>query len=54
MRKTDLERFRRLLADGTAATPLVWHMCAVRSRPGYDAGDTTVTEELAAAVASAS
>lgn len=40
-----------LLADGNAATPLVWHMCAVRSRPEYDAGDVTVTEELLAAVA---
>lgn len=42
-----------LLADGTAATPLVWHLCAVRSRPGYDAGSEGVTEELAAAVAEA-
>lgn len=40
-----------LLADGSAATPLVWHMCAVRTRPGYDAGDATITEELLAAVA---
>lgn len=40
-----------LLADGTAATPLVWHLCAVRSRPHYGAGDAEVTEELAGAVA---
>ena len=33
------------MADGTAATPLVWHLCAVRSRPRYDAGDAEVTEE---------
>lgn len=35
-----------LLADGTAATPLVWHLCAVRRRPGYDAGPPDVTETL--------
>lgn len=39
-----------LLVDGTAATPLVWHMCAVRDRPGYDAGPPQVTEQLVAAV----
>lgn len=39
-----------LLADGTAATPLVWHLCAVRRRPGYDAGTAEVTEELVTAV----
>lgn len=42
-----------LLADGTTATPLVWHMCAVRARPHYDAGDAEVTERLAAAVTDA-
>jgi nicotinamide riboside kinase len=35
-----------LLADGTTATPLVWHLCAVRRRPGYDAGPPDLAEEL--------
>lgn len=39
-----------VLADGTCATPLVWHVCAARSRPGYDVGPPEVTEELLAAV----
>lgn len=39
-----------LLTDGTAATPLVWHLGAVRRRPGYDAGPSWVTEQLVEAV----
>lgn len=39
-----------LVADGTAATPLVWHMCAVRTRRHYDAGSPRITEELLEAV----
>lgn len=39
-----------LIADGTAATPLVWHMCAVRTRRHYDAGSPQITEELLGAV----
>ncbi len=39
-----------LIADGTAGTPLVWHMCAVRRRPHYDAGPPEVTEDLVTAV----
>ncbi len=39
-----------VLADGSCATPLVWHMGAVRRRPGYDAGPAGVTEQLLAAV----
>lgn len=35
-----------LLADGTTATPAVWHLCARRRRPGYDAGPPEVTERL--------
>ncbi len=42
-----------LIADGCAATPLVWHMCAVRDRQGYDAGPEQVTEDLLAAVQAA-
>jgi nicotinamide riboside kinase len=42
-----------LLADGNAATPLVWHLCAIAARPGYDAGPPGVTEELVSAVESA-
>lgn len=42
-----------LVADGTAATPLVWHMSAVRHRPGYDVGHASVTEELVAGVEAA-
>jgi hypothetical protein len=42
-----------LIADGTAATPLVWHMSAVRHRPGYDAGPPSITEELAGALEAA-
>ncbi len=41
-----------LLLDGTAMTPLVWHMCAMAARPGYDAGSSEVTEELLAAAQS--
>ncbi len=40
-----------VLADGSCATPLIWHLGAVRRRPGYDAGTPEVTEELLAAVA---
>lgn len=40
-----------VIADGTCATPLVWHVCAARSRPGYEVGPAEVTEELLAAVA---
>lgn len=39
-----------LIADGSAGTPLVWHMCAVRHRPRYDAGPPDVTEQLVEAV----
>lgn len=39
-----------LIADGTTATPVVWHLCAVANRPGYDAGPAQVTDELLAAV----
>jgi nicotinamide riboside kinase len=35
-----------LIADGSAATPLVWHLGAVRSRPRYEAGPQQVTEVL--------
>jgi nicotinamide riboside kinase len=35
-----------LLADGTSATPLIWHLGAVRDRPGYDAGPPEVAEQL--------
>jgi len=35
-----------LLADGTSATPLVWHLGAVRDRPGYEAGPPEVAEQL--------
>lgn len=42
-----------LIADGTAATPLVWHMSAVRHRPHYDAGPASITEDLVAAVEAA-
>jgi nicotinamide riboside kinase len=42
-----------LIADGTAVTPLVWHLCAVRRRPRYDAGPPEVVEELVTAVESA-
>ena len=40
-----------VLADGTCATPAVWHVCAARSRPGYEVGPAEVTEELLTAVA---
>jgi len=39
-----------LIADGTTGTPLVWHMCAIRSRPHYDAGPPQITEDLVTAV----
>ncbi len=39
-----------VIADGTCATPLVWHVCAARSRPGYEVGPPEVTEDLLAAV----
>ncbi len=39
-----------LIADGAAVTPLVWHMCAVRNRHGYDRGRPAITEELLEAV----
>jgi len=39
-----------LICDGTCATPLVWHVCASRNRPGYELGPPEVTEELLAAV----
>lgn len=39
-----------VIADGTAATPLVWHMCAIKTRPHYNAGPPEVTEELLTAV----
>lgn len=39
-----------VIADGTCATPLVWHLCAARARPGYDVGPPEVTEALLAAV----
>lgn len=39
-----------VLTDGSAATPLVWHLCAVHSRPHYDAGPPGATEELRTAV----
>jgi nicotinamide riboside kinase len=39
-----------LIADGTAATPLVWHMSAVRQRRSYDGGPPSIVEELLAAV----
>ncbi|MEZ5158516.1 MAG: ATP-binding protein [Candidatus Nanopelagicales bacterium] len=42
-----------LLADGTSATPLVWHLGAVRDRPGYDAGPPEVAEQLLTEVQSA-
>lgn len=42
--------FTSLIADGTAATPLVWHMSAVRHRPTYDGGPPEVTESLVAAM----
>lgn len=42
-----------LIADGTPATPLVWHMSAVRHRPQYDAGPASITEELVAALEAA-
>ncbi len=42
-----------LIADGTAATPLVWHMSAVRHRRAYDAGPPSIVEELVSAVESA-
>lgn len=35
-----------LLCDGTAATPAVWHLCAIRRRPHYDAGPQQATHEL--------
>lgn len=41
-----------ILLDGTALTPLVWHMCATAARPGYDAGPASVTEELLTAAQS--
>ena len=41
-----------VLADGSCATPLIWHMGAVRRRPGYDAGTPDVTEQLLAAAES--
>jgi nicotinamide riboside kinase len=40
-----------LLADGNAATPLVWHLCAIEARPGYVAGPPGVTDDLGSAVA---
>lgn len=40
-----------VLCDGTAATPAVWHLCAMRRRPGYEAGPPEVTEQLLAAAA---
>lgn len=42
-----------LLADGTSATPLVWHLGAVRERPAYDAGPPEVAEQLLTEVQSA-
>jgi len=44
--------FGVVLADGSCATPLIWHMGAVRRRPGYDAGSAEVTEQLLAAAES--
>lgn len=35
-----------LLCDGTPATPAVWHMVAMRNRPGYEAGPPVVTPKL--------
>lgn len=40
-----------LLCDGSPATPAVWHICAMRSRSGYDGGDPDVTRELLDAAA---
>lgn len=40
-----------VLCDGSAATPAVWHVCAMRRRPGYEAGPPQVTEQLLAAAA---
>lgn len=42
-----------LIADGTAATPLVWHMSAVRHRRTYHAGPPEITEALVQAMESA-
>lgn len=39
-----------LIADGTTATPAVWHLGAVANRPGYEAGPTEVTDELLASI----
>ena len=35
-----------VVCDGTAATPAVWHICAVRNREGYDAGPAEITGRL--------
>ena len=43
-----------VISDGTSATPLVWHICASRSRRGYDAGPPEATETLLTAVADSS
>lgn len=41
-----------LLSDGGPSTPLVWHLRAVRTRPGYQAGPGEVAEQLLTAVES--
>jgi nicotinamide riboside kinase len=39
-----------VIADGSCVTPLIWHVCAARARPGYEVGPPEATETLLAAV----